>query len=133
MRSALPSAVNRVEGRLRPRLFLLLDFQPNKSLKKLPKILPNLLADCILKSPHAGSFLFGRVFACKTVSLGTRAVCGRYRGISAVVFTAEKKYLFLFCRNGFSFGRMTILQSSAFHLSLVYVKGVRKTKRLALA
>ena len=28
MRSALPSAVNRVEGRLRPRLFHLLDFRP---------------------------------------------------------------------------------------------------------
>ncbi len=76
VRSALPSAVSRVGGRLRPRLFLLLDFRPSKIIPKRSLVAP---AEMLPNAAHSRPEGAGWGVAYRLRKRRIRADCGRNR------------------------------------------------------
>ena len=68
--------MNRVEGRLRPRLFILLSFRPNEKAEKLFKTIPYLIFQARPKFVQFGRFLFYRVLYVDLTEKATRSLTG---------------------------------------------------------
>ncbi len=82
-----PAAVSRVGGRLRPRLFLPLDFRPSKIIPKCCLVAP---AEYSPNAAHSPSKMADWVSSYRLRKRQTRAACGRNRrsvcsSLSAVI------------------------------------------------
>lgn len=90
-------------GRLRPRLFHLLDFRPNEKPENPSKTTSYLLFKTRPKIAKLGLFLFCRVFSRYIVSIGTGAVCGHHTGCSLHLLRQKKEKIYLFLNSNFNF------------------------------
>lgn len=112
VRSALPPAVNWVEGRLRPRLFLLLDFRPIENAWKPPCITPYFAFSTLPSNrPKRAIFFLGECFLASLCSSAHRRSVGDTRafrgGYLFSFFCCSSSWVLFygFCSMGFLLDR----------------------------